>query len=760
MNIFKQMLMAAVLLPATAAADSPVATPGSTVVSGGARFTVLTPEILRIEFSPTHQFEDSATFVVVNRELPRVPFKVDSTGAYLTITSPTFVVRYRKGTDPLTSPAGPDNLSVTFKVDGQAVEWYPGKPDPQNLKGTCRTLDRVDAAKGVPELEDGILSRSGWAVINDSPAATRADGSRSLAFHGEVNGIPWVGPRADKDALDLYLFMHGRNYKKALADYIRIAGKIPLPPDYVFGYWYSKYDTYSSADFRDIMQNLNDHNIPTDVLILDMDWHWSGKQGVSDGRGSWTGWTWNTRLIPDAPELLADIHKNSMKCALNLHPAEGINSDEDFFAEICTDLGLDTATTRNVPWMLSNKDFYRSFFSHIMKARQDEGVDFWWLDWQQELTDPRCDGLGNTFWCNHVYFNDMKHNRPNRRPVIFHRWGGLGGHRYEIGFSGDTQINYPTLGYETYFTPTASNVGYAYWGHDLGGHVKDGVIDPNDPELLLRWLQFGVFTPIFRTHATIGQNIERKIWKYDNFADLNDAVKLRYALFPYIYTMARKCYDTGVGICRPLYYEHPDTEEAYKRTDHYYFGDDILVAPIYEASVGGVTEKEVWLPEGEWWSPSHGRIVEGNGAVKLSFNQQQFPWFIRKGGIVVMNPESVRRVTERPDTLIVNFIAGADGNTSLYEDARDTDNYPTEFATTTISQNHKKRTFTIDGRSGSAPGAPESRAYTMRIYNTDAPSKATVNGKKASVEYDAAIRCATVQLPKAPCSKKRTVKLY
>ena len=109
----------------------------------------------------------------------------------------------------------------------------------------------------------------------------------------------------------------------------------------------------------------------------------------------------------------------------------------------------------------------------------------------------------------------MKHNRPDRRPVIFHRWGGLGSHRYQIGFSGDTFINYPTLAFLPYFTATASNVGYGYWGHDVGGHQSDHRQDVNDPELLLRWVQAGVFTPIFRTHATKGTYINRMLWTYD-----------------------------------------------------------------------------------------------------------------------------------------------------------------------------------------------------------------------------------------------------
>ncbi|WP_306805268.1 TIM-barrel domain-containing protein, partial [Escherichia coli] len=120
-----------------------------------------------------------------------------------------------------------------------------------------------------------------------------------------------------------------------------------------------------------------------------------------------------------------------------------------------------------------------------------------------------------TFWCNYVFFNEAA-KRDNHRPVIFHRWGGLGSHRYQIGFSGDANISYEALAFEPYFTATASNVGYGYWGHDLGGHMFSNEELVNNPNLVLRWIQFGVFTPIFRTHATSDSRIERRIWNFSH----------------------------------------------------------------------------------------------------------------------------------------------------------------------------------------------------------------------------------------------------
>ena len=753
----KKLCVAAVLAIAAAfcaLASGPKASPKAVVQDGCARFTVLRPEMIRIEYSPKGVFEDNATFTVVNRQLPVPKYSKTDDGKYVTITTDALSLRYRKGSNPLAEPASPANLSITMSVNGNPVVWYPGLKDPQNLKGTYRTLDGNNGDDYRSRLEDGLISRSGWAVINDSPSFERADGSRSLALVPDSGGIDWAAPRADADALDLYFLGYGHNYKKALYDFTLIAGKIPLPPDYVLGYWYSKYDNYSADDFRNIVKSMRDNDINADVLILDMDWHWNGEQEVSGGRGGWTGWCWNTNLIPDPEGLLADIHKGGLRAALNLHPADGVAAHEDQYKAVAEAMGLDAGSAETIPWMLEDRKFAKAFFDHVIRPLEKQGVDFWWLDWQQHLTNPRLAGLGETMWCNHVFFNDMKKNRPDRRPVIFHRWGGLGSHRYQIGFSGDTYINFPTLAFEPYFTATASNVGYGYWGHDLGGHMIN-YYEPNDPELLLRWMQFGVFTPIFRTHATKGGHIERRIWTYDNFPMINQTVKLRYALFPYLYTMARKAYDTGVGLCRPMYYEYPETAEAYEREGQYFFGDDILVAPVVEPSVDGVSKKEIWFPEGKWWSVAHGKLIDGGTVRSLDYTLDQIPYFYRQGAVIVKNPPEVKHVTERPDALVLDIVAGADGACEFYEDAGDNADYATKYATTSISHKQRGRNaeYTIAPRKGAYEGMPLSRSYKMRIFNTPRPVRAKAGCRSLQASYDASSRCTIVDVPSSPCDK-------
>ncbi len=729
------------------AESNPVANPNAVVTEGNARFTILTPEMVRIQYSKKALFEDRATFAVVNRNLPVPQFSTERKDGYLYIKTNVLTLKYQLGGEIGNDTPSDKVLSISFDMNGRKVLWYPGKDDAMNLKGTTRTLDGQIGDNKRVEMENGLLSRAGWSIIDESPKTKRGDGSTTFAFDKTYDGIEWVAEPVDKDAIDWYFMGYGHQYKKALGDFIKIAGRQPMPPLYVLGYWYSKYQRYTSDEFMEIVNDVKRNNIPMDVMIFDMDWHTQG----------WTGWTWDRTAIPDPEGLIAWMHQNGLKVSLNLHPADGVDDDEDFFTQLRDDMGMDS-TAKVVPWNLSDPKFYHYMFKHIIRARENQGVDFWWLDWQQNLTSKYVEGLGETFWCNHVFYNDMKNNRTNHRPLIFHRWGGLGSHRYPIGFSGDSFTTYGTLAWQPYFTATASNVGFGYWGHDLGGHQQT---DGNDPEIYLRWMQYGVFTPVFRTHATNWPGIERRIWKYENFPLLLETVKLRYALMPYIYTAARQAYDTGVSICRPLYYDSPENSNAYLFEDEYMFGDDILVAPVVTPTGNdGKASRRTWLPEGRWYDVCRNQVVDGNRVFTDAYTQEEIPYFYKAGAVIVNYPPMLNLNT-RPDRVILKVVPGAKGSATFYEDEGDTEGYKKGAYTTTELRNDGDM-LTICSRSGNFPGMPEKRAYTIEFLATDMPSAVSMNGQTMSNgcwNYNSQSRKVTVFVPATDCSKEITVKL-
>lgn len=733
----------------------PKANPEAVVVSGKARFTVLTPEMIRIQYSGKGLFEDRATFAVINRRLPVPRYSKTEKDGWLTIKTSALTLRYKIGSE-LSDTSATENLTVSLNLNGNNVVWHPGLPATGNLKGTTRTLDSQDGDNKRKELEDGILSRDGWAILNESPLHKRGDKSTTFAFDKLVDGIPWWSEPVDKEAVDWYFFGYGHDYKRALKDFTLVAGKIPMPPLYIFGYWYSRYWRYTQQDFIDLVSEIEQNKIPLDVMIFDMDWHTKG----------WTGWTWDKSIIPDPEGLIKFMHDHKLKVALNLHPADGVDDDEEYFSDMVRDMHM-AADTKVVPWQLTDSTFYRAMFHNILRKREAQGVDFWWIDWQQKTTSREVPGLGQTFWINHVFYNDMRLNRTDRRPVIFHRWGGWGSHRYPIGFSGDASVTFPTLAFQPYFTATASNVGFDYWGHDLGGHYH-GVL--NDPELYLRWMQFGVFTPIFRTHATSDKRIERRIWKYPNFEQLRQTVYLRYMLIPYIYNAARATYDTGIGMCRPLYYDWSDKDEAYSREfeDEYMFGDNILVAPIVEPSVPTseddstrISRKTIWLPEGEWFDVCKQRMTDGGKVIKDVYTLGDIPCFIKAGAIIPCFPR-VSNLKSRPDTLILKVVSGANGQLDYYEDAGDDTGYMNgEYTVTPIMQKggSSSSTLTINPRRGSFKGMPTVRNYVVEFLAVKKPTAVRLNGKRLEFSYDASSGKAVVAIPNATFIESYKIKL-
>ena len=306
-----------------AAAGNPKADPRAVVEAGNARFTVLTPQLIRMEWSEDGRFEDRATLTFVNRETPVPDFKVRDTKSRLTITTPALTLTYTKG-----GKFSDKNLKAVFRLNGREVVWTPGTEDPQNLMGTTRTLDGCDGRKlGREPMEQGLLSRAGWSVVDDS-------GRHVLTPDGSA-WKEWVEARPAGDRQDLYLFAYGHDYKQALADFQLVAGRAPLPPKYTFGYWWSRYWQYSDNEFVDLVQKLKSVDIPIDVLIVDMDWHetWGlrKKNPAKDEYGQrigWTGYTWQKELFPSPANFLKWTENEELKVALNLHPASGIQPYE------------------------------------------------------------------------------------------------------------------------------------------------------------------------------------------------------------------------------------------------------------------------------------------------------------------------------------------------------------------------------------------------------------------------------------------------
>ncbi|WP_417193817.1 TIM-barrel domain-containing protein [Alistipes finegoldii] len=728
MKRFLALLTALACTLSPAIADNPKADAKAVVTSGNARFTVLTPQLIRMEWSADGQFEDRATLTFVNRETPVPEFKVRESKSKLTITTPALTLTYLKN-----GKFSDKNLKAVFTLNGKEVVWTPGMENPQNLLGTTRTLDGADGSKLKEPMEQGILSRAGWSLIDDS--------QRHVLTPDGSEWEEWVEARPEGDRQDLYLFAYGHDYKQALADYALVAGRAPMPPKYTLGYWWSRYWQYSDNEFVDLVNKLKSMDVPIDVLIVDMDWHetWGLRKSNSPKdeygqRIGWTGYTWQKELFPSPANFLKWTENEELKVALNLHPASGIQPYEAVYDDFTKEYGW-SEKGKSVPFKIDERKWADAYFKTVLEPMERNGVDFWWLDWQQWKESKYTPGLSNTFWLNHTFFNHAERQNPGLRPFIYHRWGGLGSHRYPLAFSGDTYATWPMLAYLPYFTATASNVNYGWWGHDIGGHMFHKTQKATDPELYTRWLQYGVFTPIFKTHSTKDPRIERCIWCFpDHMFLMRDAIRLRYTLAPYIYNAARENYDTGVGMCRPMYYDYPESDKAYETPEQFMFGNDILATTITQPvdSITGLAPRTIWFPEGAWFDCATGSMYEGGRTEELHYTLAENPHYAKAGSIIPMNPATVKNLQQPCDTLVLTFIPGGDGQLRHYEDDGMSQQYKTNYAVTTVSKKQEGNTVRvrISPREGSFAGASDNRSYELRFPAVFPPKSVKVNGKE------------------------------
>ncbi|PWJ44637.1 glycoside hydrolase family 31 protein [Sediminitomix flava] len=747
-------------------AQNPKSNPKAVTISDNVRFTVLTPRVIRMEYDQEKEFEDRSSFVVINRDTEVPKYKVKNEGDWLIIKTDELILKYKKGSGEFTS----ENLQVSL-IGDQQVTWKPGMTNSQNLLGTTRTLDGCDGGNtwdGNPiELENGLLSRDGWYLLDESEN-----------FCLDNSDWKWVSESKNKAEQDWYFFGYGLQYKQALKDYTTIAGKIPMPPRYAFGYWWSRYWAYSDPEFKALVGDFRRYDIPIDVLIIDMDWHLThgGLKNIKDPKKDpfgellgWTGYTWNKSLFPAPSKFIEWTNQEKLKTALNLHPASGLAPMEEQYKEFGEKYGFDTSKDEWIPYRMADKKWAETYFDVLLKPYEEWGVDFWWLDWQQFPESKVVSGLNNTWWLNHTFFTSMA-ERTGKRPLLFHRWGGLGNHRYQIGFSGDYKISWESLKYQSYFTHTASNVGYGYWSHDIGGHAP-GELD-RDAELYARWLQFGIFSPILRTHSAKISSIERRFWMFPNeFKHMRDLIHLRYALAPYTYTMARKAYDEGVSICRPMYYDNPEEEKAYTYKYQYMYGDQLLFSPVAEP-VGDdlYAEQETWLPEGNWFEWSTGQKYEGGQSITGKYMLEELPLYVKEGAIIPMYPK-VSNLQELPNHLILKVYPGKEGEFELYEDEGDDESYKSgSFALTKINQSEDKnvKMITVAPVQGDYKEMASERSYEILLPVSFPPQKVIVNGEsyaynelktEKSWTYDGQELSTSISIPAHSISEKLDIEI-
>ncbi|MGP7959221.1 TIM-barrel domain-containing protein [Sanguibacter sp. A247] len=717
---------------------SPVALPGAVVAGDTWRITVLTDALVRIEHAPDGHVEDRASAFALHRDLPVADFTVHDTGTHVEIVTARLRLTYDKG--PLTT----SGLSVEALGGLTAYEsvWRPEQPrwDREGnsaglvrLAGTARTLDTAD---GAVELEDGVVSQTGVVALDDS-------GTLLLTDDG------WVAPRP-AGATDLYVFAYGHDYRGAVRDLYRVSGPTPLLPRFALGSWWSRYFPYTADGYRELMERFTAEGIPFSVSVIDMDWH---VVDVPARFGSgWTGYSWNRDLFPDPPAFLAWLHEHGLRVTLNVHPADGVRAFEDAYPEMAAALGRATGDEAPIQFDVTDRAFLEAYLDVLHRGLERDGVDLWWLDWQSG-PHSRVAGIDPLWMLNHVHFLDNADRRRGRerRPLTFSRYAGPGSHRYPVGFSGDTAITWASLDFQPYFTASASNIGYGWWSHDVGGHMH-GV---KDDELATRWVQLGVLSPIMRLHSGNNPFTHKEPWAFGAEAQRVQTafLRLRHRLVPYLHTMNHRA-ALGSPLVEPMYWEHPEDPEAYRVPNQFRFGTELLVAPVTQPADrrAGRASVRAWLPDGTWVDVLTGVVYDGGREIVLWRGLASVPVLAAPGAVVPLDGAHVpANGAEAPRDLEVVVVAGADGAFDLLEDDGSVPGPagPTDVPTlvTPLRWEQASGTLTVGpvatrGDAAAArTSAPDVRTWTVLLPAVDlgwgGTATATVDGRPAGVHVDA-----------------------
>lgn len=607
------------------------ANPNNQIVVGNTRISVISAKVVRIEKS-ANGFVDNRTQAIYSRDYSKDKAVFSTNGNIVTIeiVDRKYII---------------NTSTLKYKVYINGVEVKVNNK--QNLKGTIRTLD---GNIGFAKLPNGLMSKSGVTILDDSS-------SNILNEDGTISSRP-------NGYVDFYILAFGRDYLGGLKEFYNLSGKEPIIPKYALGNWWSRYYAYTDKEYLDLMDKFRNKDIPFTVSTVDMDWH-IVKNVPKDvpnvfrfGRG-WTGYTFEKEYFPNYKEFLNELHKRNLKVALNLHPKDGVRYFEEQYEDMAKANHIDPSTKQPVEFDLLNTTFRDSYFDILHHPYEKDGVDIWWIDWQQG-TKSKMKGVDPLWLLNHYHYLDI--NRENNG-IILSRFSGIGSQRYPLGFSGDTIVCWNSLKLQPYFTITSSNVGYTWWSHDIGGHM----MNKGNNELYLRWLQLGCFLPINRLHST-NTTLSKEPWLYPEVEkEAISFLQLRHSLIAYCYSASIVNNRDGVPICSPLYYFY-DEDNAYNKKfrNEYIFASNLLVCPI-TAPKGKNKDSvvNVWLPKGNWINIFNGKKYKGDNVLDITCPLQEYPVFAKEGSFLPLLKRNYNEIDYT--NLLVKVFVGT-GSYELFDD--------------------------------------------------------------------------------------------
>ncbi|MGJ8653618.1 MAG: TIM-barrel domain-containing protein [Opitutaceae bacterium] len=630
-----------------------------------------------------------------------------------------------------------------------------------NLRGKSQHLYQQNMKMVVP----CIVSSKGYGLMWDCGS--------TMTFHDDAYGSYWWAECVDQ--VDYY-FIGGGDASAVAKNYYKLTGAPSMLPRWAFGYVQSKERYVTAEEILDVAREYRRREIPLDVLVLD----W---KSWPDGNG-WGQKSFDPARFPDPAAFIDELHSMDVKLMTSIWPImSGGCSNQQELREKGQMLG--NQSTYNAFDPAARKTYWKQANDGLFS----KGVDAWWCDctepfeadWEGKVkpevharliknTDQAKryidEGALSTYSLHHSrgIYEGQRDTTQEKRVLNLTRSSYVGQHRYgTVSWSGDICGTWDVLKRSV---PEGANfcaTGEPYWTLDIGGFFVGadpenrwfwrgdydagcrglGPMEGTEPiandngctdlgywELYTRWLQYGCFLPMFRSHGT---DAAREIWRFgdvgDRFYDvIAKYIRLRTQFLPYIYSVAAGIADEGLALLRPVALEYPKDPATFDLIDQYFFGPSLMVCPVvepmyYEAGskpIKGASEsRSVYFPKGcAWFDFWTGRLIEEGQALYVAAPLETIPMYVPAGSMLLMGPV-VQHAGEALDTALeLRVYTGQDADFVWYEDAGDSYAYEAgECARVRLHWNEASQTLSISGREGRFDGMDSDRRIEIKLYS-------------------------------------------
>ena len=650
------------------------------------RFSVLSPRLIRIEYNNNGNFEDRATSLVVKRNFEETTFSLNQTDLSLTIMTEYFTLNYVKNGEI-------NNRNLRVNVNGTDREWFPGNKEVRNVGSINYSLDYLDKDL---KFDKGLYSFDGFVVLDDS---------NNFVIDNDM----FI---EREKTIDLYLFVYKKDLGLCFQDYFNLTGYPAMVPRYSLGPWWYKNDRYNMYDIDNLIKKFNDYKIPISVFLLGDKWHNNVDNFSYD------------KTLFDMNMLYNYYASKKQRFGLTINPELPIYQNNEIFNNLVNSINRYTNYISFVPF---NNNTINAYLNTVVGNLKSTGINIFNIDYNNEQDKK---GL---FLLNHYHYVI---SNLNEMGVILSRNPGVAPHRYPIIYSGKTKVSWNTLKVLPEYNIKAANLGISWQAHAIGGFY--GGIE--DDELFIRYIQLGVFSPIFILAGDEGKYYKREPWRWNQIklSVIREFMQLRNKLIPYIYNEGYNYHRYGIPLIKPLYYKYPKIYDEPNYVNQYFFGSKIMISPIVKKKNEEMNRvvQRVFIPNGTWYDYESGKKYVGNKYYVGFYKDEDYPIFVKEGSIIPMSLEDSTDVPENMEIQIFPAENGLYSNYELYEDNGISNDRSQNFMITKMNLDKVENgyKFMIQRKDGHFNF--ENRNYLLRFRNMNSPDKVYLKYKNESKKIE------------------------